>query len=71
MALAAETIYNISRELSNSELQRLVALLQRDLEPVAPKTSNPDVWTLEECIEIIQAQLYSNKRSKKSCLKIV
>ena len=71
--MQAETAYNVIQALPESEKLRLYGMLEKDKKPVPVKTRKSNVWTIEECTEVVLKLMISrrDKRLKPEHLKVV
>ena len=60
--MKAETAYNVVQALSEKELQRLYAMMDRKAKPVCKTKKTTTVWTLEEVTEKLLATQFKTRR---------
>ena len=62
----AETVFNVAMALPESELQRLIAMLEKDRKPaMSKKSKKSNVWTVAECTEAVLKVLNARKKRKR------
>ncbi len=71
--MLAETAYNVIQALPESEKLRLYEMLEKDKKPIPVKTRKSNVWSVEECTEVVLKLMISrrDKRFKPKYLKVV
>lgn len=70
--MQAETAYNVIQALPEAEKLRLYAMLDKDKTPAEVKAKKSNVWTIEECTELLIKHLNQQKRNRRGVkLKVV
>lgn len=70
--MQAETAYNVIQALPETEKLRLYAMLEQEKKPVATKQKKSNVWTVEECTEVVYKLLMERKAKRlKANIEVV